>query len=196
MQSEARARTTAIVTRLGRAPEEAPKAAAELLPLVYDELRRLAQRYLSRERPGHTLEPTALVHEAYMRLVDQAKDNWQGRTHFFAVGARVMRNLLVDHARQKGRAKRGGDWRRVTLAEGVSPALRELEREDLLALDAALERLSRVDEREARIVELRFFAGLKMGEIASLLGVSKRTVEEDWVHARTWLRRELSGGKP
>ena len=203
MESKARAQATAIVGRLGRAldgastPASAPRAQAaeELLPLVYDELRRLARRYLSRERPDHTLEPTALVHEAYVRLVDPAQDNWRGRTHFFAVGARVMRHLLVDHARGKGRAKRGGGWRRVTLAEEAPPwAARDLDREDLLALDAALEKLSRIDEREARIVELRFFAGLKIREVASLLGVSKRTVEDDWAHARVWLRRELAGG--
>ena len=196
MESEARARATAIVARLGTASGSESTPADELLPLVYDELRRLARHYLSRERPGHTLEPTALVHEAYLRLVDPTRATWQGRTHFFATGARVMRHLLVDHARGKGRAKRGGAWRRVTLAEAVAPTLpRDLRREDLLALDAALSKLAQIDEREARIVELRFFAGLKVAEVASLLGVSKRTVEDDWVHARVWLRRELGGGR-
>lgn len=193
-ESQARARATAIVGHLGEARADATTPAEELLPLVYDELRRLASKYLSRERPGHTLEPTALVHEAYVRLVDEDQDNWRGRTHFFAVGARVMRHLLVDHARGKGRAKRGGGWRRVTLAGQAPGAARDLSREDLLALDTALGRLAEVDEREARIVELRFFAGLKVKEVASLLGVSKRTVEDDWVHARVWLRRELAGG--
>ncbi len=194
MESEARAQATVIVGRLSRDPDAASAPAEELMPLVYDELRRLARHYLRGERPGHTLEPTALVHEAYLRLVDQAQDNWRGRTHFFAVGARVMRHLLVDHARGKGRAKRGGDWRRVTLAEGTPWAASGLDRDDLLALDAAIDKLSRVDEREARVVELRFFAGLKVREVASLLGVSKRTVEDDWAHARVWLRRELASG--
>ena len=196
MESEARARATAIVARMTTSREDVSTPAEELLPLVYDELRQLARRYMGRERAGHTLESAALVHEAYLRLVDPAKSNWQGRTHFLAVGARVMRHLLVDHARHRGRAKRGGDWRRVTLAEVAgSPAARQLNHEDLLALDAALEKLARIDEREARIVELRYFAGLKVMEVASLLGVSKRTVEDDWAHARVWLRRELAGGQ-
>lgn len=193
MVKDARTQATAIVARLGEAEESDPALAEELLPLVYDELRRLARRYMSRERSGHTLEATALVHEAYLRLVDRKRDDWQGRTQFLAVSARAMRHLLVDHARRKGRAKRGGDRQRVTLAEGA--AVQDLAPEDFLALDAALEKLARIDEREARVVEMRFFAGPKMAEIASLLGVSKRTIEDDWAHARVWLRRELAGGE-
>jgi RNA polymerase sigma factor (TIGR02999 family) len=160
---------------------------------VYDELRRLARGYLRRERSGHTLEPTALVHEAYLRLIDQTRVDWRGRTHFFAVGAQMMRRLLVDHARRHDRKKRGGDFRQVTLAADAAPLLgRSLDRADLLALDDAMEKLSALDSRQARIVELRFFAGLRVDEVAEALGVSKRTVEADWTHARAWLRRELS----
>lgn len=167
----------------------------QLMPLVYDELRRLARGYLSRERPGHTLQPTALVNEAYIKLVDQTRVDWQGRTHFFAVGARVMRNLLIDHARGRGRAKRGGAWHKVTLAEGLTPFTRgELDVDQLLSLNEALERLAELDERQARIVELRFFGGLTVPEVATVLGVSTRTVEGDWTHARAWLKRELSRG--
>ncbi len=163
------------------------------MPLVYDELRSLARRYMRSERREHTLQPTALVHEAYLRLVDRPRVDWRGRTHFFAVGARVMRHLLIDHARGRGRKKRGGGRYRVTLTDwraaggeaGLDPG-------ELLDLDAALEKLARVDEREARVVELRFFAGLTVAEVAHALGVSKRTVEQDWTHARAWLRRELA----
>lgn len=192
--SEERAQATAIVARLAANEAPDPAAAEELLPLVYDELRRLARAYLSQERPGHTLESAALVHEAYVRLVDGPQDTWRGRTHFFAVGARVMRRLLIDYARQRGRAKRGGGRQRVTLAEPVAPGLgSDLGPEDLLTLDAALERLSLVDRREAQVVELRFFAGLTVAEVANLLEVSKRTVEDDWAHARVWLERALAG---
>ncbi len=190
MASDPRDRVTEILTAVSQG-ENARTPAAELMPVVYDELRRLARAYLLRERPDHTLQPTALVHEAYLRLVDQTRVDWQGRTHFFAVGAQMMRRLLVDHARQQDRAKRGRDWQRVTLAE--APALGEaLEREDLLALDAALEKLKTLDERQAQVVELRFFAGLRVDEVAAYLEVSKRTVEGDWTHARAWLRRELT----
>ena len=155
----------------------------------------LARAYLGRERPGHTLQPTALVNEAYIKLVDQTQVDWQGRTHFFAVGARVMRNLLIDHARGRGRAKRGGAWHRVTLAESLTPFTRgELDVDQLLALNEALERLAELDERQGRVVELRFFGGLTVPEVATVLGVSTRTVEGDWTHARAWLRRELSRG--
>lgn len=171
----------------------AAPVAAELMNAVYDELRRLARGYLRRERSGHTLEPTGLVHEAYMRLVDQSRVDWRGKTHFFAVGAQMMRRLLVDHARHHDRKKRGGDFRQVTLADAAVPFLgRTLGRDELLALNTALEKLAELDERQARIVELRFFAGLKVDEVAEALGVSKRTVEADWTHARAWLRRELA----
>lgn len=190
------AEVTEIVNRLrSEAGGERPSA-EQLLPHVYNELRQLARRYLSRERPGHTLEPTALVHEAYIKLVDQSKVDWQGRTHFFAVGAKVMRHLLIDHARGKGRAKRGGDRQKVTLAEGLTPfGSGALDAEDLLALNEGLDRLAELDARQARVVELRFFGGLTVPEAALVLGVSNRTIEGDWAHARAWLKRELSRRK-
>ncbi len=187
------AAVTEIVSRLRSAGGSDHATAEELLPHVYDELRLLARRYLSRERPDHTLQPTALVHEAYIKLVDQSKVDWQGRTHFFAVGAKVMRHLLIDHARGKGRAKRGGDRHRVTLADWLTPfGNRELDAEDLLALSEGLDRLAELDPRQAKVVELRFFGGLTVPEVALILDVSNRTVEGDWAHARAWLKRELS----
>jgi RNA polymerase sigma-70 factor (ECF subfamily) len=193
MAEDREAEVTEIVTRLKGTGETDRASAEELLPYVYDELRMLARRYLSRERPGHTLQPTALVHEAYIKLVDQSKMDWQGRTHFFAVGAKVMRHLLIDHARGKGRAKRGGDRQKVSLADGLTPfGGRELDAEDLLALNEGLDRLAALDARQARVVELRFFGGLTVPEVALILDVSQRTVEGDWAHARAWLKRELS----
>ena len=193
MVEDREAEVTEIVSRLRKAGGADRASAEELLPHVYDELRSLARRYLHRERPGHTLQATALVHEAYIKLVDQSKVDWQGRTHFFAVGAKVMRHLLIDHARGKGRAKRGGDRQKVTLADGLTPfGNRELDAEDLLALNEGLDRLARLDGRQAKVVELRFFGGLTVPEAALVLGVSKRTVEGDWAHARAWLKRELS----
>jgi len=193
MAEDRETEVTEIVSRLKEAGGSDRSSAEDLLPHVYDELRMLARRYLSRERPGHTLQPTALVHEAYIKLVDQSKVDWQGRTHFFAVGAKVMRHLLIDHARGKGRAKRGGGRQRVTLADGLTPfGGRELDAEDLLALNESLDRLAELDPRQARIVELRFFGGLTVPEVALILEVSKRTVEGDWAHARAWLKRELS----
>lgn len=171
------------------------RAADELLPLVYDELRSLARAYLRRESSGHTLQPTAVVHEAYMRLVDHDRIDWQGRTHFFAVGASTMRRVLIDHARSNKRQKRGGDWHRVTLGGAEELTSEPLGRETLLAIDQAIERLAAESEREAKVVEMRFFGGLNMEDIALHLGVSKRTVESDWTHARAWLRRELAQGR-
>ena len=185
-----RERATAIVVSLGSDGGEQGKSAAELLPLVYDELRALARGYLSRERRGHTLQPTALVHEAFLRLVDQTRIDWKGRAHFFAVGARMMRRVLVDSARKHKSQKRGGEWHRVTLADDVLG--KELAVEEVLALDGALDRLAELDERQARVVELRFFGGFRVEEVARLLEVSKRTVEGDWTHARAWLRRRLA----
>jgi RNA polymerase sigma factor (TIGR02999 family) len=195
MTHELRRQVTDILTTLDGAGADRGRAAEELMPVVYDELRRLAHGYLRRERAGHTLESTALVHEAYLRLADQQRVSWRGRTHFLAVGARMMRRLLVDHARHRGRVKRGGDWRRITLDGAVASLLgRDLGPEDLLALDQALRKLADLDERQARIVELRFFSGLEVAEVAEVLGVSKRTVEGHWTHARAWLRRELASG--
>lgn len=165
-------------------------AASKLMPLVYDELRALAARHLRSERVNHTLQPTALVHEAYLKLIDQTRVNWQGRTHFFAVGAQIIRRILVDHARQRKRRKRGGGAARVTLDDAV--ALAPQRDEEILALDEALEKLAKLDARQAQVVELRFFGGLSVKEVAEQLKVSTRTVEGDWTMARAWLLRELT----
>ena len=173
------------------ATDERPgDVAKKLMPLVYDELRELAARYLRAERRGHTLQPTALVHEAFMRLIDQDRVDWKGRTHFFAVGAQAMHRILIDHARARGRGKRGGDWQRVVLDEAQTPE--DLRNIDLVALKDALETLAALDPQQARIVELRFFGGLTVEEVAHVLEVSKRTVEGDWTHAKAWLRNALN----
>jgi RNA polymerase sigma factor (TIGR02999 family) len=171
---------------------------ADLLALVYGDLRRLAGNYLRRERSGHTLSATDLVHEAYTRMVDQTRVGWQGRTHFLAIAAQAMRRILVDHARRRATAKRGGDWRRVTLDPAVQGILGEhtFALDDLITLDEALAQLSTIDPRQARVVELRYFAGMTIDEIAEELGVSTRSVDRDWTHARSWLKRELSARKP
>lgn len=166
-------------------------AASKLMPLVYDEFRALAERYLQHERKNHTLQPTALVNEAYLKLMDQTRVEWKNRAHFFAVGAQIMRRILVDHARRRSRLKHGGARARVTLDEAV--ALSPQRDEDVLSLHEALEKLAALDERQARVVELRFFAGLSVEEVAEVLSVSKRTVEGDWTMARAWLARELAG---
>jgi RNA polymerase sigma factor (TIGR02999 family) len=195
VETDARSRATSLVSELGSSPrirrDDAP--AEELFELLYPELRRLARAIMSTERDDHTLEPTALVHEAYFRLVDPVRAGPEGRTHFLAVGARVMRHLLIDHARRRGRLKRGGELHRVTLLDWRAPTpAGTLDSEELLSLDAALERLAEIDGRGASVVELRFFAGLTREEIARALGVSVRTVDGDWTHARAWLRRELA----
>ena len=188
-----RDRVTVIVSDFETGAECASVSAAELFPLVYDELRRLAGSFMAREHVGHTLQPTALVHEAYLRLVDQTRTGFKGRTHFLAVSAQVMRRLLIDHARKRGAVKRGLGWQRVTLGPTCEASSAEaLSAEELLSLDAALDRLAALVEREAQVVTLRFFGGLNVEEVAEALGVSKRTVECDWRHARAWLRVELS----
>jgi RNA polymerase sigma factor (TIGR02999 family) len=159
-----------------------------LMPLVYDQLRRLAKDRMLGERAGHTLQPTALVHEAYARLVD-ASVAWEGRVHFYAVAARAMRQVLVEHARARGRRKRGGDWRRTTLddAAAVSPPA-----EDFLDLADALERLAGRDERSSRLIELRYLAGLPIRDVAEVLGVSAATVHRDLAAAKAFLREQLT----
>ena len=165
-----------------------------LLPIVYQELRRLAASYLRRERPGQTLQPTALVHEAYMRLMKDRPDRWQNRAHFCAIAAHSMRQILIERARARGAQKRGGARPRVTLDEALVGG-GELSI-DLLALDHALERLSALDPEQARIVELRFFGGLTVEETAEALGISPATVKRHWAVARAWLARELEGAAP
>lgn len=182
---------TEILARVGTT--DPSLVAADLLPLVYNELRRLAASYLRRERSGHTLDPTALVHEAFMRLVDQSRANWQGKTHFYAVCAEAMRRILIDQARGRKRIKRGGrDWRRVAF-EGIATQVAPVD-VDLVDFRDVLQRLAALDARQARVVELRLFSGLSMDQIASTLGVSKRTVEGEWTHAKAWLQAELAPG--
>jgi RNA polymerase sigma factor (TIGR02999 family) len=164
-----------------------------LLPLVYDELHRQAARYLSRERPGHTLQPTALVNEVYLRLVDQRRMNWQNRAQFFGIAAQLMRRILVSHVRAHRAEKRGGGETRLTLDEGL--ALSPQRDVNLLALDDALTKLEALDPEKSRMVELRFFSGLSVGEAAEVLGVSARTVDRQWQIAKAWLHREMSRGE-
>jgi RNA polymerase sigma-70 factor (ECF subfamily) len=162
----------------------------ELIPLVYDELKRLAHYFMRQERPGHTLQTTALVGEAYLRLADQKHAQWKNRAQFFSIAAQFMRRILVDHARSRIRAKRGGGAHKVSLDE---VAVLSPERSaDLLALDTALERLASIDRRKSEIVELRYFGGLSVEEVAEVVGVSPITVKRDWLVARAWLRREIS----
>ena len=161
-----------------------------LMDTVYSELRRLARGFLRRERPGHSLQPTALVHEAYLKLVDQRRVRWQNRAHFFAIAAHVMRRLLVDHARAHGAAKRGAGARVPLLDVDASAEAPDIE---ILALDAALDRLEAIDRRRSQLVELRFFGGLTVDETAVVLGVAPITVKRDWALARAWLYRELRG---
>jgi RNA polymerase sigma-70 factor, ECF subfamily len=180
------------VTDLLRAWSDGDKDALEgLLPLVEAELRRLARGYMRRERPEHTLQTTALVNEAFLRLTDARRIRWQDRAHFLGISARLMRRVLVDHARARGYRKRGGGAQRVTLDEGLvalpEPGL------DVLALDRALEALAKVDTRKSRTVELRFFGGLSVEETAEVLHVSTDTVKRDWRLAKLWLLRELEG---
>lgn len=168
------------------------KSAPQLLTLVYDELHDLADGYMRRERSDHTLQPTALVHEAFMKLVDQSRVNWQGKTHFKAVAAQAMRRILIDHARGRNRQKRGEGWRRVSMYDAFQ--LAENRRLDALVLQDSLEKMRSLDERQARVVEYRIFGGMTAQETARILGVSQRSVERDWKMGQAWLRRELSRG--
>jgi RNA polymerase sigma factor (TIGR02999 family) len=161
----------------------------QVMPLVYDELRRLAGQYLRRQRPGHTLQPTALVHEAYIRLVDQSHVQWQNRAHFFGMAAQVMRRILVDHARRHQAAKRGSGARTVALDDAVS--FSKERQVDLVALDDALTGLATFDPQQCRIVELRFFGGLTIEETAEVLGLSPATVKREWNMAKTWLHKQV-----
>jgi RNA polymerase sigma factor (TIGR02999 family) len=183
---------TEVLTAIGRGD---PRAAGQLLPLVYDELRKLAAAKLALERPGQTLQATALVHEAYLRLVGEGEGpRWDGRGHFFAAAAEAMRRLLVEDARRKKRQKHGGGRQRVELEAAES--LAQAPSEDLLALDEALTRLTAHDPVKAEVVKLRFFAGLTMPEVARSLGLSLATAERYWTYARTWLYAELADADP
>lgn len=191
MQSDAPQQVTDLLARWRSGDRKALDA---LMPLVYEELRQLARHYLRLERPDHTLQSTALVHEAFVRLVGQNPPEWKDRTHFYGVAARLMRQILVDHARAHGAAKRGGTSVKLTLDEGLvqSKAL-DL---DILALDEALNKLTKVDSQQCQIVELRFFSGLSIEDTAELLGISPATVKRSWTTARAWLFREMKRGEP
>jgi RNA polymerase sigma factor (TIGR02999 family) len=170
-------------------------AAEQLIPAVYDELHRQAERAMRREGNIHTLQTTALVHEAYLRLVDQRRVEWRNRAHFFGIAAEVMRRVLVDHARARLAAKRGGGATRVSLGDVAGVSLHEDHGDaDVLALHAALERLAQLDPDQARLVELRYFGGLTIEDTADALGISPATVKREWALARAWLRRELASG--
>lgn len=167
--------------------DEASKA--QLDTQVYQQLRDLAANYLRREKPGHTLRPTGLVHEAFVKMVGQQNVSFEGRTHFFAVAAQAMRRILVDHARKKNRIKRGGQLKRVSFGEEL--VISSDNDEDLLAVDEVLNRLAELDPRQAKLVEMRFFGGMTVAEVAASLGLSRRTVEREWTMARAWLRQQL-----
>jgi RNA polymerase sigma factor (TIGR02999 family) len=170
-----------------------PDAASQLLPLVYDELRKLAAQKLARETPGQTLQPTALVHEAYLRLVGEDEEQrWDSRGHFFAAAAEAMRRILVEIARQKASLKRGGDRDRVDVVDSLLAAPEP--REDLVALDAALTKLAETDKQAAELVQLRYFAGLPIREIAEILGIAPRTADRLWAFGKAWLLKEIQGG--
>ena len=194
-----RSEITQLLHALGDAPEDGASGRARLFELVYGELRRIAERLMDRERKEHTLQPTALVHEAYLRLVDQTSLRPNDREHFLAIAARAMRRILIDHARAVRAGKRGGDWQRVTVLTGEDiggkdPAAgRAFE---LLDLDEALAKLAALDERAARVAEMRLFASMTVRETADALGVSPRSVDDDWATARAWLSREIRGDAP
>ena len=180
------------ITQLLAAWREGNQAALdELYPLVYDELHRLARRYMSRERKGHTLQTTALINEAYVRLVDQRNVQWANRSHFFAISAQIMRRILIDHARRHSYAKRGGGARQVSLDETATMVKGDFS--EVLRLDEALKSLAQLDPRRSQVVELRYFGGLNNEEIAGVLKISENTVIRDWNMARAWLYRQLSG---
>jgi RNA polymerase sigma factor (TIGR02999 family) len=186
MPSIPSARVSKLLLNWGQGDQAAREV---LIPLVYDELRRLARRHLRRERPDHTLQSAALVHEAYLRLIRQDQPHWQNRAHFFGVAAQLMRHILVDHARNRAAAKRGAGAPRLTLDPEVAlPKAREV---NLVALDDALNQLAVLDLQQSRVVELRFFGGLSIEETSVVLGVSPATVKREWATARAWLQREM-----
>lgn len=186
--------STPVTTLLVRWREGDREALEELMPLVYDELRRLARHYLRQERSDHTLQSTALVHEAYLRLAGGNAPNWQNRAHFFGVAAHIMRQILVEHARGRGAVKRGGNALRLEIDEAL--ALPQQIDVDVVALDKALNELSEMDAQQGRIVELRFFGGLTIEDTSEVLGISPATVKRDWVTARAWLYRAMTGEAP
>jgi len=185
-----------VTALLGQLAKGNDAAASKLIPIVYDELRRLAGGYMRRERKDHTLQPTALVHEAYLKLTEQRVVDWQGRAHFFGIAAQVMRRILIDHARGHMREKRGGGARPVPLDEAL--VLSPEQSSELVMLDASLERLAKLDPRQSRIVELRFFGGLTVEQTADTLGISAKTVKREWSMAKAWLHGDMktSHGKP
>lgn len=184
--------TTGITQLLIAWGDGSRQALDNLMPLVYDDLRRLAAGYMQREPAGQSLQPTALVHEAYVRLIDQRQVRWRNRAHFFGIAAAMMRRILVDHARARRAEKRGGGWERVTLDENEMPAggSRDV---DVLALHESLERLGAFDPRQERLVELRYFGGLSIEEAAEVIGISAATLVREWTIAKAWLRADLSG---
>jgi RNA polymerase sigma factor (TIGR02999 family) len=187
-----RRHVTGLLTALGEAGTLDAEAREDLAAQVYGELKQMAVGLMAAERGDHTLQPTALVHEAWLRLVDAERVRWEGRAHFFGIAARCMRRVLVDHARSRAAAKRGGGRHRVTLDEGHLVA--EDAEIELLSLDQALAKLAELDARAAQVAEMRLFAGMTVPEVAVELGVSPRTVDGDWATARLWLRREMGGG--
>ncbi|MCA9126044.1 MAG: sigma-70 family RNA polymerase sigma factor [Planctomycetales bacterium] len=180
------------LTRILTAIEQGDSAAAnQLLPLVYDELRRLAAVRMKQEKSGQTLQPTALVHEAFLRLVGDGSKQWDSRGHFFSAAAEAMRRILIDNARRKGRAKRGGDLKRAEMADDLA-AEASSDPDELLSLDEALDKLAQQDAQLAKLVELRYFTGLTVDETAQILGISVRTAKRNWAYARAWLQREMN----
>jgi RNA polymerase sigma factor (TIGR02999 family) len=187
---EARSDITPLLVRLA---DGDGTVLSKLTPVVYQELRRLAGHYMRRERTDHTLQTTALVHEAYLRLTEQRRANWRNRAHFFGVAAQLMRRILVDHARNRGRMKRGGENEKVSIEEAV--VISPENQEEILLVDEALRKLEKLDARQSRIVELKFFGGLSTEEAAEALGTSPRTVEREWALARAWLYMQLQGSR-
>ena len=189
--SQPESKASKITQMLREWSDGSQEALDNLLPLVYDELHRQAASFLRKERPGHTLQTTALINEAYLKLIDRRDVNWQSRTHFFAVAAQAMRRILVDYAKAKHREKRGGDNIKLSLEDATLVAAKE-KGIDLIALDEALNKLAKFDAQQARVVELRYFSGLSLEETAEALHVSRATVARDWEVARAWLHRELT----